>query len=148
PTVLSWPERNPTVLSWPAINPTVLSWPERNPTAGAGGPAVTLLYGARTAAGLYDLRDLMRLAASWPALELITAVSDEPGSVYREAGVADLLRDRNEWNDREVYVCGPPGMVSQAQAVLAGLGVPAQRVHYDEPDPPVQPDTGWAGPPR
>jgi NAD(P)H-flavin reductase/hemoglobin-like flavoprotein len=124
-------------LGWPERNPTVLSGPERNPTAG-----VTLLYGARTAAGLYDLRDLMRLAASWPALELITAVSDEPGSLYTEAGVADLLRDRNEWNDREVYVCGPPGMVSRTQAVLAELGVPAQRVHYDEPDPPAALDAG------
>jgi ferredoxin-NADP reductase len=37
---------------------------------------------------------------------------------------------------REVYVCGPPAMLRQTQLVLAGLGGPPGRVHYDEPDPP------------
>jgi ferredoxin-NADP reductase/hemoglobin-like flavoprotein len=100
--------------------------------AATGGPTVTLLFGARTTAALYDVAGLRRLAASCPALELVTAVSDEPGADGGQADVPDLLRGRNEWNDREVYVCGPPRMVSRTRAVLAEIGVPAQRVHFDE----------------
>jgi NAD(P)H-flavin reductase/hemoglobin-like flavoprotein len=112
--------------------------------AALGGPTITLLYGARTADALYDLRDLQRLAASYPVFNLITAVSDEPGG----QALPDLIHERNEWKDREVYVCGPPGMVRQAHAVLTELGVPAERVHYDEPDPPVPSVEGTESSPR
>ncbi len=105
--------------------------------AAAGGPAVTLLFGARTEAGLYDAADLRRLAASWPSLELVTAVSDDPGAGSVHGLLPDVLADRAEWKDRDVFICGPPGMVSRTEAVLAGLGVPADRLHYDEPEP------GW-----
>ena len=118
--------------------------------AAAGGPAVTLLFGARTRDALYDLRDLRLLAGAFPGLELVTAVSDEPASGRAQAGppgaqagpaqaLADLpslVRERRDWEGREVYVCGPPAMLRQTQRVLAELGVPPGRVHYDEPDPP------------
>ncbi len=103
--------------------------------AAADGPAITLLYGARTEAGLYDLRELRELEASSPSLALVTVVSDEPGWGGEQGMLPDVMRERGEWQDREVYVCGPPEMVTQTQAVLADLGVPASRLHYDEPDP-------------
>lgn len=103
--------------------------------AAGGGPRVTLLFGARTEAGLYDLPALRQLAASWPSLEVVTAVSGDPGFGGTQGLLPDALRDRAEWKDREVYVCGPAAMVLRTEAVLAGLGVPAGRVHYDEPEP-------------
>jgi NAD(P)H-flavin reductase/hemoglobin-like flavoprotein len=103
--------------------------------AAAGGPAVTLLFGARTEAGLYDLRELRQLAASWPSLELVTAVSDEPGFDGAHGLLPDLVADRAEWKDRDIFICGPAGMVSRTETLLAGLGVPADRLHYDEPEP-------------
>jgi NAD(P)H-flavin reductase len=108
----------------------------------AGGPAVTLLFGARSQDALYDLRDLRRLADTSPGLELLTAVSGEPGSGGVPVLLPDLVRQRRDWVDREVYVCGPPAMVRRTQAVLAKLGVPPGRVHYDEPDPPDLPGPG------
>jgi NAD(P)H-flavin reductase len=105
--------------------------------AAAGGPAVTLLFGARTEAGLYDAADLRRLAASWPSLELVTAVSGDPGAGGVQGLLPDVVADRAEGKDRDVFICGPPGMVSRTEAVLAGLSVPAERLHYDEPEP------GW-----
>jgi NAD(P)H-flavin reductase/hemoglobin-like flavoprotein len=86
--------------------------------AAAGGPAVTLLFGARTEAGLYDLRALRLLAASCRSLELVPAVSDDPGFDGVRGLLPDVLRERAEWKDRDVFVCGP-----------------AERLHYDEPDP-------------
>ncbi|HEY3958400.1 MAG TPA: globin domain-containing protein [Streptosporangiaceae bacterium] len=110
--------------------------------ATAGGPAVALLFGARTRDALYDLRDLRLLADAFPGLELVTAVSDEPLARPPEApaDLPTLVRERRDWADREVYVCGPPAMLRQTQRVLAELGVPPGRVHYDEPDPPDPPD--------
>jgi NAD(P)H-flavin reductase len=116
--------------------------------AAAGGPAVTLLFGARTEAGLYDLPVLRQLAASWPSLEVVTAVSGDPGFGGTGGLLPDVLRDRAEWRDRDVFVCGPTGMVSRAEAVLAELGAPAGRLHYDEPDPvPARPAPGPGEPP-
>jgi NAD(P)H-flavin reductase/hemoglobin-like flavoprotein len=102
--------------------------------AAAGGPAVTLLFGARTEAGLYDVRELRRLAAGFPALEVIPVVSDDPGFGGLRGRLPDVLADRPDVGDRDVYLCGPAEMVRQAQAVLGELGVPAERLHYDEPD--------------
>ncbi len=104
--------------------------------AAAGGSAVTLLFGARTQDALYDLRDLYRLAEAFPGLELVTAVSDEPDAGGSQTTLPALVRERREWADREIYICGPPAMLRQTQRVLADLGVPPSRVHYDEPDEP------------
>ena len=104
--------------------------------AAAGGPPVTLLFGARTRDALYDLRELRLLAGAFPGLELVTAVSDEPGPGGVQTDLPGLVRERRDWAEREVYVCGPRAMLRQTQLVLASLGVPPGRVHYDEPDPP------------
>jgi NAD(P)H-flavin reductase/hemoglobin-like flavoprotein len=107
--------------------------------AAAGGPAVTLLFGARTRDALYDLRELRLLADAYPGLELVTAVSGEPGPGGAQTDLPALVRQRRDWMDREVYVCGPPAMLRQTRLVLAELGMPPSRVHYDEPDPPDPP---------
>jgi NAD(P)H-flavin reductase/hemoglobin-like flavoprotein len=107
--------------------------------AAAGRPAITLLFGARTEEGLYDLRDLELLAASCPSFKLVTAVSGEPGSGGLHGTLAETVTECPEWQDREVYICGPAAMVCQTRKVLTGLGVPAGRLHYDEPDPACQP---------
>ena len=45
----------------------------------ADPPRVHLLFGARTADGLYDLTDLEKMAARRPWLTVVPVVSDEPG---------------------------------------------------------------------
>lgn len=105
--------------------------------AAAGGPAITLLFGARTAGELYDMRELRLLAQSCPSLELVTAVSDDPGFDGPQGLLPEVMRDRPEWKDRDIFACGPAEMVRQTQAVLADLGLPPGRLHYDEPYPPL-----------
>jgi NAD(P)H-flavin reductase/hemoglobin-like flavoprotein len=114
--------------------------------AAAGGPAITLLFGARTRDALYDLRELRLLGEAFRGLELVTAVSDEPAADGAQTDLPGLVRQRRDWADREIYVCGPPAMLRQTQLVLAKLGVPPSRVHYDEPDPP-DPADPEGGPP-
>jgi NAD(P)H-flavin reductase/hemoglobin-like flavoprotein len=113
--------------------------------AAAGRPAITLLFGARTAAGLYDLRDLDLLAASCPSFRLVRVVSGEPGFDGLCGSLPEVVPRFPEWQDREVYICGPATMVCQTRQVLTDLGVPAGRLHYDEPEP-VCPPADAGGP--
>ncbi|MCP2260414.1 ring-1,2-phenylacetyl-CoA epoxidase subunit PaaE [Streptoalloteichus tenebrarius] len=118
------------------------------------GNRVTLLYGNRRtdtvmfAEELADLKDRYR-----SRLQLVHVLSREPRDVELFSGRldADRLRrlfatvvpaaDVDEW-----WLCGPYGMVRDAEAVLAERGVPRERVHHelfyvDEPPPePVRHD--------
>ncbi|SHE47044.1 1,2-phenylacetyl-CoA epoxidase subunit PaaE [Streptoalloteichus hindustanus] len=122
----------------------------------AANPAsrVTLLYGNRRtdtvmfAEELADLKDRYR-----SRLQLVHVLSREPRDVELFSGRldADRLRrlldgvvpaaDVDEW-----WLCGPYGMVRDAEAVLAERGVPKDRVHHelfyvDEPPPePARPE--------
>ncbi|WP_175607656.1 1,2-phenylacetyl-CoA epoxidase subunit PaaE [Peterkaempfera bronchialis] len=111
---------------------------------------VTLFYGNRRsdtvmfADELADLKDLHRTR-----FQLGHVLSREPRDAElfsgrldadRLAALVDALVDvetADHW-----WLCGPHGMVRDAQRVLAGLGVPADRVHQElffADDEPVQP---------
>ncbi len=109
---------------------------------------VTLLYGNRRsdtvmfAEELSDLKDRHR-----ERFQLVHVLSREPGDVELFSGRLDAARlgalldavvpsqDVDHW-----WLCGPFGLVTDASAVLAERGVPAERVHrelfyVDEPPP-------------
>jgi ring-1,2-phenylacetyl-CoA epoxidase subunit PaaE len=109
---------------------------------------VTLLYGNRRtdtvmfAEDLADLKDVYR-----SRLQLIHVLSREPRDVDLFTGRLDAKRltalldaivpaaDVDHW-----WLCGPYGLVQDAESVLAGRGVPPERVHHelfyvDEPPP-------------
>jgi ring-1,2-phenylacetyl-CoA epoxidase subunit PaaE len=112
------------------------------------GSRVTLLYGNRRsdtvmfAEELSDLKDRYR-----DRFQLVHVLSREPGDVELFSGRLDAARlaalleavvpseDIDHW-----WLCGPFGLVTDASAVLAERGVPAERVHrelfyVDEPPP-------------
>lgn len=109
---------------------------------------VTLLYGNRRtdtvmfAEDLADLKDVYR-----DRLQLVHVLSREPRDVELFTGRLDAERltalldtivpaaDVDHW-----WLCGPYGLVQDAETVLAGRGVPPERVHHelfyvDEPPP-------------
>ncbi len=92
--------------------------------------AITLFVGARQHFDLYDLEDLQLLEAACPALRVIPVLSEQP----RYAGLTGLLPDvvkaQGVAGETEAYVCGPPAMVRQAAALLAG-SLPASQIHCD-----------------
>lgn len=107
---------------------------EQTISGAAGGRPrrITLFYGARQHFDLYDLQDLHLLEAAYPALHVIPVLSDEPGF----SGLTGLLPDvvhshgSSMFRKCEAYICGPPGMVSRATALLAG-SIPADQIHHD-----------------
>lgn len=122
---------------------------------------VTLLYGNRRtdtvmfAEDLADLKDVYR-----DRFQLVHVLSKEPRDVELFTGRLDAAKlatlldtivpaqDIDHW-----WLCGPFGLVQDAEQLLAERGVPADRVHHelfyvDEPPPePKRPDeSGVDGP--
>jgi NAD(P)H-flavin reductase len=92
-------------------------------------PRVTLLAGARTAQGLYDLRSLDKMTADHPWLTVIPCVTSEGASI------ADVIA-RRDWSGHDAYLAGPSEMVQAAAAVLATAGMPPACLHIE--------DFGWS----
>lgn len=116
----------------------------------AGHPdnRVTLLYGNRRSDTVMFAEDLADLKDAYlDRLQLVHVLSREPRDVELFTGRLDADRlgrlldsvvptvDVDHW-----WLCGPFGMVTAAEELLAGLAVPPERVHHelfyvDEPPP-------------
>lgn len=125
----------------------------------ARGGEVALLYGNRTSGSVMFAEELADLKDRYgPRLQLVHVLSREPRGVELFSGRLDAERLRRLLTDvapaaayDHVWLCGPHAMTETAREVLAGLGVPADRVHrelfhVDAPPPaPRRPATAAAG---
>ena len=99
-------------------------------------PRVHLVFGARTAAELYDLPDLEKMAAQWPWLTVTPTVSAEPQYRGETGTVADVIGRRVPLTDHDAYVCGSSAMVTATVNRLQSLGMPQNRIYIE--------DFGWS----
>jgi ring-1,2-phenylacetyl-CoA epoxidase subunit PaaE len=133
-----------------SIAATVLTHPDAT---------VTLIYGNRTTGSVMFAEELADLKNRYGArVDLVHVLSREPRDVELFSGRLDADRLRRlltvlvpvDGLDH-VWLCGPFGLIADAREVLADLGVPKQRVHFelfyvDEPPPAlVRADTEIAG---
>ena len=96
----------------------------------AGRSRISLYVGARTAADLYDMPDLSRLAAASPELTVIPAVSHDPGWAGLAGLLPDAIRQHASCEGREVFISGPDAMVAETVRMLARR-VSGAHIHYD-----------------
>jgi ring-1,2-phenylacetyl-CoA epoxidase subunit PaaE len=109
---------------------------------------VTLLYGNRTTSSVMFAEELADLKNRYgPRLDLIHVLSREPRDVELFSGRLDADRLRRLLTTLvplrgldHVWLCGPFGLIAEARAVLAELGVAKEKVHaelffVDEPPP-------------
>jgi ring-1,2-phenylacetyl-CoA epoxidase subunit PaaE len=114
------------------------------------GGDVSLLYGNRTTGSVMFAEELADLKNEHgPELQLVHVLSREPRDVELFSGRLDAKRLRRLLTlvapaaaYDHVWICGPHAMLEDARAVLAELGVPAERVHVelfyvDAPPPEV-----------
>ncbi|MGW4201629.1 1,2-phenylacetyl-CoA epoxidase subunit PaaE [Streptomyces sp. NPDC004726] len=107
--------------------------------AADAGSQVTLLYGNRRTGTVMFADDLADLKNLYPArFHLAHVLSREPREAELLSGRLDAERlaaliealvdpeHADHW-----WLCGPHGMVRDARALLAGLGVPENRVHQE-----------------
>jgi predicted ferric reductase len=97
------------------------------PAAAAG---VDLYYLARNAGESFGLDTLRDAAARNPRLRVFALLANEDAQAVRaaaEASSAPLAA-------REVYLCGPPGMLQASLGWLADAGVPESQIHAERFD--------------
>ncbi|UUU42118.1 hypothetical protein [Streptomyces sp. NBC_00162] len=95
-----------------------------------GGPGdITLLYRAGAEEQLVLRAELEAIAAERQAgLHYLLGPSGAGYEPLAPQALAALVPDLAE---RDVYLCGPPGMSGAAQAGLLRAGVPAGRIHSE-----------------
>ncbi len=145
------PARHLCVAAGSGITPmlsivgTVLGHPDAAPDT-----EVTLVYGNRTSGSVMFAEELGDLKNRFgPRLQVVHVLSREPREVELFSGRLDADRLRRLLSllvpvagMDHVWLCGPFAMLQDARAVLAEMGVPADRVHVelfyvDEPPPDV-----------
>jgi NAD(P)H-flavin reductase/hemoglobin-like flavoprotein len=110
--------------------------------AEGGKRQVHLYWGARWSFELYDLEALRKLEAEHDWLHVVPCVSvDTTYEGVRDTAVGGALAAWPEqagittgggpWPDREIYLCGSPGMVRASLDALRDAGVPRSRVHVE-----------------
>jgi propane monooxygenase reductase subunit len=100
---------------------------------------VTFFYGARTPRDLFYVEELHALGERLTDFRFIPALS-EPGPGDDWGGETGLITDvvgRHITEEQasaglEAYLCGPPGMIDAAFAVLLRKGIPEDRIYYDK----------------
>ncbi len=111
---------------------------------------VTMLYGNRTTGSVMFAEELADLKNRYgPRFDLVHVLSREPRDVELFSGRLEADRLRRLLTllvpiaaVDQVWLCGPFGLIADARAVLAELGVDDRRVHFelfyvDEPLPAV-----------
>nr|WP_233362115.1 ferric reductase-like transmembrane domain-containing protein [Streptomyces sp. GMR22] len=90
---------------------------------------VILVYRARRPEDLALRGELDALAAARGAA--VHYVVDEPAAYFSPLTPEALRGLVPDLAERDVYLCGPPGMTEAASAALRGAGVPRGRIHHE-----------------
>jgi CDP-4-dehydro-6-deoxyglucose reductase len=105
--------------------------------------ALTLYWGARTEADLYEHDWLRALERERPGFSYRPVLSEpRPGGGWRgRTGLvhAAVLADRPELSGFDVYASGPPAMIEAIRADFAAHGLPREQLFFDSFD--YAPDT-------
>ncbi len=100
---------------------------------------ITLIYGNRDEKSIIFKEDLDKLATAYPnRLQIIYALDNAPSDWNGIAGmlsketIAKLVQENhNAAAQKEYFICGPEGLMLQAQAALEGLPIDKNCVHIE-----------------
>ena len=104
---------------------------------------MSYFYGARALIEAFYLEDFYELERKFPnfsfhlALDKSDPAADEAGVEYTPGFVHQViydtyLKDHEEPEDIEYYMCGPGPMANAAQRMLDSLGVPPEMIMFDD----------------
>ena len=109
-----------------AVVESVLSW--RTP------PTLYAYVGARTAEDLYPVHHLASRTSGMPWVHIRGIVSDEPTFPGLRGRIESVAPGLAPWANLgvEVLVAGPTRMMDQTVTNLREVGVPGERIHFDQ----------------
>ncbi len=98
---------------------------------------IVYLFGARTQKDLYALDDMEKFKKQMgSSFEFIPVLShEEPGSDWKGARglVTEFISKQNlDFSDTAAFLCGPPGMIDAAIAVLGENGIGKNDIFFDK----------------
>ena len=91
------------------------------------GPDACLFYLANRPERAYYLDELVQIAEASATFTVHAHYMNEHGVITTEY----LAQRCPDFAEREVYLCGPPGMITHLQKLLRHEGVPADRIHTE-----------------
>jgi CDP-4-dehydro-6-deoxyglucose reductase, E3 len=96
---------------------------------------ITLFWGARTTADLYDDAWLRSLAATHPQFRYVPVLSEEVGTTLETGLVHEaVLRNIADLSRFDVYAAGPPAMIDAIRESLPRQGADPGRIAFDSFD--------------
>jgi CDP-4-dehydro-6-deoxyglucose reductase len=97
---------------------------------------VTLFWGARSAADLYEDHWLRDLAAKHARFRYTSVLSDQAATVPYESGFVHeaVIRKVAGLAGFEIYAAGPPAMIDAVRAALPAQGADPERIYIDSFD--------------
>lgn len=97
---------------------------------------VTLYWGARTTADLYEHDWLRTLAAKHPRFRYVSVLSAEVAGAAHEQGLVHeaVLRRVAGLADYDIYAAGPPAMIDAVRVALPTQGADPERIYFDSFD--------------
>jgi Na+-transporting NADH:ubiquinone oxidoreductase subunit F len=101
---------------------------------------VSFWYGARSAREMFYDEEFKALAAERPNFSYTVALSepqpddgwDGPVGFIHQVVLDRYLRDHDDPQEIEYYLCGPPPMIAAVNRMLDDLGVEKEMIAYDE----------------
>jgi NAD(P)H-flavin reductase/hemoglobin-like flavoprotein len=94
---------------------------------------VTLVMGGAYRHELYDLPAMTQLANELRWVTVISALTNDPFADERGTAAEVALRT-GSWHDRQIYICGSPGMVSGTCQTLLEEGYALENMHVEQYD--------------
>ncbi len=104
------------------------------------GRKTTFWYGARSMKEVFYKDQFDKIAAEFPNFNWHLALSEPqpednwtgPTGFIHQVILDNYLKDHEEPEDIEFYMCGPPMMNSAVEKMLYNLGVPDEMIAYDD----------------
>ena len=93
--------------------------------------SMQVFFGVRRLYELYDLGAFTRMALRYPWLTVAPVVSNEWDYPGLSGPVVEVAAGLANWEEHDVYLCGPPAMVRTGLARLEHAGIAPAQLHFD-----------------
>jgi NAD(P)H-flavin reductase/hemoglobin-like flavoprotein len=102
-------------------------------------PQLYAFVGGRTKLDIYpvsQLNQLIQAGGKWRQVQVHGVVSDDPSYAGYRGRVENIVPTLHDWAQLgvDVLVAGPNPMIATTVTNLAGIGVPLEKIHFDQYD--------------
>jgi Na+-transporting NADH:ubiquinone oxidoreductase subunit F len=90
------------------------------------------VFGIRSIADMFYIDELNKIKQDYPKFDYTIFLSQEDSENTIRGRVTDFLTEENVHTYGEFYICGSPAMVKDARGKLETLGIPKEKVFFEQ----------------